>query len=137
MITNHEMLKYCLENLDTAIDKYYEGLLENKVITEDVNKENDLMKANKKLIELFTEMQNLNNSGDYSKDDKIVEEINNIVKTTNNINYSPFVQYLMVHNLNYDIYINILSFEEQKLFIKKYIKDRHNMYLSHGYSNII
>lgn len=136
MISNNEMLEYCLNNPDNVIDKYYEGLLERKIIPEDSRTKNSLTEANKQMIDLFTTIQTLNNMGDFSKDDEIVKKINEILKTTENINYSPFIQYLMIHNINYGIYLN-LSFSEQKMFIKEYIKDRHSMYLSHGYSNIV
>ena len=56
------------------------------------------------------------------------------------MNLSAFSQYFMVHNLTYSIFSK-LNYEEkyELLFyvLEAYIVKRHEMYKSHGYSNIV
>ena len=65
----------------------------------------------------------------------IIKELN-----TKGMNYSPFCQYFNVHNMNYSIFVKLpldKQLEVLKFIIVFYINDRHFMYLSHGYSNIV
>ena len=54
--------------------------------------------------------------------------------------YSAFCQYFNVHNMNYSIFQN-LNLDDKikviKFIVAYYINDRHQMYKSHGYSNVV
>lgn len=136
MISNKELLKYCINNPEPNIDEFYEGLLERKIIPENKAEKNELIEASENLLNIITTIETLNNKNDYSKDDSLIKQINDTLKIPG-MNYSPLVQYLMVHNLNYDIYLSELDLETQKSLVKEYIKDRHSIYKNYGYSDIV
>lgn len=65
-----------------------------------------------------------------------VEKILEIVQSKN-INYSEFVSFWPVVDISYSLFLK-MSFDEKRKFmrdvIEKYIKLRHNLYSSYGYS---
>lgn len=142
MLTNIELFNYSKDNPEKLFDPFYEkGML---VIPEQQDQRNLLVDNNEKLISLITSFDTIYTI--YKKDcndelvQNIVVDIVEILDNTPYINYSAFVQFFMVYNSTYSIYKN-LSVEQKKEFIyemlKKYCTERHKMYSSHGYSNIV
>ena len=141
---NKDYFKYSLDNEDEIVDfSKQEGVV---VITKEQNEPStELMKANNRLIELITSYKALcfevpNHNVDFSN--KIIDEIALIIETTKSINYSAFCIYLQVIGYSYNLYMSEkdnYSLDEKrnliKTFLELYIKNRHQMYLMHGYSN--
>lgn len=140
---NLDYFKILEENPETLLDSNYSGTKERIVLTKDKGEQNKLMKSNSKVIELITTFSTLRNdlNHDLSNIDikkvirLVIEEFN-----TTGMNYSPLSQYLMVHNLSYSIFQDLN--DEEKIEIMFYImdafiKNRHPLYLSHGYSSIV
>lgn len=136
MITNKELLKYCLENKATFLDDNYRIDKEFVIIPRTQDEENELTKASTKLINLFTTMSTLNKLNDTTKDDEIAQEIVKILKKVENIHFFPFNFYCQTQGIIFDVFLK-LPFAEQKRLIKDYIKDRHEIYLEHGYTKTI
>lgn len=138
---NLELFEYSKNHLEEVFDKYYAK--DVVVIPKDSSDENELTKKNTLLIENISAFNVLIKQGkDYLNESiqKIVDDIVDILVNTPSINYSAFSQYFMVQNTNYTIFKN-LPVDEKKEFVyemlKRYCEDRHEMYLSHGYSNIV
>jgi len=140
-MTNLELLDYSIKHPNPLIDPYYnKGEL---VITPTKNTRNTLMKSNARLIELITVFNYLAKEG---KDDnspevtKIVNQVIEILDCIEGINYSAFSQFFMVYNSTYSSY-RAFSLERKKQFIfqmlQLYCKERHGMYLNHGYTDSI
>ena len=142
-MNNKDYFKYSQENVDGILDfSKPEGMLVISKQKED--KPTELMEANKKLINLITtyETEKNLNIADENHLNNIVGEICKIIDSTKQINYSPFCSYLQVIGYSYSSYItdkdsleNNEKIELMKQLINLYIENRHNMYLSHGYSD--
>ncbi len=136
MLNNIKLFEECILKKSSYIDPINRKIFGQNVIPMKKNEHNDILFANTKLIEYLTEYNNLNISGDTSQNSKLISLIKKCLQTPG-MNLSPFSQYLMVHDLTHDIYINNLTEDEQKYIIDCYLEDRHQMYLNHDYSEII
>lgn len=140
-MNNYDYFEYAKQHLEDMFDEYY---AKNVVVIPDTSdKENDLTINNTKLIENISAFDVLRKQGKDIMDDsilKIINDIKDILVKTSAINFSAFTQYFMVHNVNFGIFKD-LSSEEKVGFLynmlNSYCEDRHGMYLSHGYSNVI
>ena len=136
MISNKDLLKYCLDNPSNLIDDNFRIDREVVIIPRTSIEENELTKAVKKLINLFTTMSTLEKANDNSKDEYLAREIIKILKTTENIHFFPFNFYCQTQGVAQKKFFK-LEFNEQLQLIRDYINDRHDMYLDHGYTNSI
>lgn len=142
MKTNIEFYEYGKANPEELLDPFY---TKNAVVIPTVKEDsNQLTENNEKLLNLITTFSVL--VKEYQKDiqdetiSKIVDSVVEILNTTENINYSAFVQFFMVHNSTFSIYEKLKAEDKKKLvyeMLKKYCQERHSMYLSHGYTNIV
>ncbi len=118
------------------------------VIPKEKGVDNELTKANRELIEYITAYKVVRDDDAVSKEykEKLIYEIMRIIDTTDHINYSSFCVYFQVLRLSWN------SFEDAKRFgtlsdneraellrnvVDLYIENRHDMYLSHGYSDVL
>lgn len=140
-MTNVGLFEYSGKHPVPLIDPYYN---KDKVIIPP-NKEltNELIQANTKLIELITVFNYLEEEGRAFEDVeviKIIEKVQNILDNVVGINFSAFSQFFMVYNSAYNSYREY-SEAKKKHFIyemlRRYCKERHSMYSSHGYTNAI
>lgn len=136
MMTNKEILKYCLDNPSSLMDDNFRMDKELVIIPRTSSEENNLTNASRELIDLFTTMATLNKSGDCSCDEKIAKDILKILESTENIHFFPFNFYCQTQGLARDNFFE-LEYEQQLQLFKDYINDRHNMYKEHGYTNAI
>ena len=140
-MTNQELFDYSGLNPEPIIDPYY-----NKgsvVITPTAKEKNALMLGNERLIELITVFNYLVNSGK-PKDDAEVQAV--IAKTmkvlddVDGINFSAFSQFFMVYNSAHSSYLNYTEMEKREFVYQMlclFCKERHPLYMSHGYTNSI
>ncbi len=142
MRTNIEFFNLSKMNPEPLLDSYYAK--DKVVIPESKEEQNDLTRNNSRLIDLITTFSTLYKM--YNKDatdeivQKIVYDVTTILDSTESINYSAFVQFFMVHNYTYSLYEKLSIKEKMQLvyeMLKKYVIERHDLYLSHGYSNIV
>ena len=135
MLDNIKVFEECLEHLANNVDPIARETL-NKVIlpTEDATEE--LFSRNYRLSELIVSYANNKGKGDNSHNSKIISEIDNCLRYEG-MNYCPFSQYLMVHDVTEDMYLNKLSNEEKQYIVDCYLDDRFQLYLNSDYSNII
>jgi len=140
MKTNKCYYEISKKYLEKIIDPYYAK--DKLIIPNSKNESNELTQNNDKLIDLITTYSCLYTKIDLHSQkvvEDIINEIINILDNTENINYSALTQFFMVYNTNYTLYKN-LSKNDKKVFLydilKLYCKERHNIYKSHGYSNI-
>lgn len=126
---------------EPLIDPYYQkGVL---VIPKTNNESNDLTINNGNLLELISAFHVLDKMGkqkDAEEIQNIVDQVVYIMSNVESINYTAFAQFFMVYNLSYSLFRSF-NLEKKKTFIyemlKKFCKERHSIYLSHGYSNSI
>lgn len=129
------------DHKEPLIDPYYQkGIL---VIPKTNNESNDLTINNGKLLELISAFHILDKMGKPKDSEEIQSIVNQVVYIMSNvesINYTAFAQFFMVYNLSYSLFFSF-NLEKKRVFIyemlKKYCKERHPIYLSHGYSNSI
>ncbi len=145
MKSNIDYFKYSLINDDTIIDfsnpSGVEVISRNKDLPQ-----KELQVANNRLIELITAYKVLRepNTIDTSSIKQILLEIIKILDDVGLINYSAFCVYFQVLNYSYSAYKsekNEMSDDEKIILLTKildmYLDNRHNMYLSYGYSDQI
>lgn len=140
-MNNIELFKYSGANPEPIIDPYYNR--EKVVITPTVEETNNLIEKNSRLIELISVFKYFNENGKVKSDSEVVKLIDEIVEiliSTDGINFSPFSQFFMVYNSSHNSF-KTYSKKEQNEFIYEmlqlFIKQRHSMYMSHGYTNTI
>lgn len=143
MLTNLEYFKISTQHKEGLIDPNYHYFVNRQVIPSLASDYNELTTSNEKVIRYISSIENLINEFGLSIDDKQITAIlEKMIKEldTAGMNYSAFCQYFNVHNMNYSIFSS-LSFDKKmevlRFIIKPYIHDRHQMYKSHGYSNIV
>lgn len=140
-MSNYDYFEYSSRNPEELFDPFYKkGVL---VIPDNISQTNDLTRNNSRMIECITSFKVLDSMGYTSADKPIIDvvtEIVDILRSTRNINYSAFSQFFMVYNSTYSNFIS-LGKEEQFKFVYemllKYCAERHDIYMSHGYSNAI
>lgn len=135
-MNNIKLFEYSLENKEGLLDNPKKSPL---VITENSLKKNELMTANEKLIDLITTYATLTNMTKKQKSG-IIDKIDNLLFEKDKMNYSAISQYFMVWNVSHSLLSSKPKKERKKYLkklIKEYINDRHEIYKSHGYSNIV
>ncbi len=140
-MNNYYYFEYSKNNPEELFDPFYKK--GNIVIPKDSNVGNMLTKNNSRMIECITAFKVLISKG-YKKTDKpiidVVNEIIEILIKTTYINYSAFSQFFMVYNSTYNYFKKL---ERTKKFdyiyemLINYCEERHEMYLSHGYTNVV
>jgi len=140
-MNNLGYFNYSQRHPEELFDSFYAK--EKVIIPPTANQENELTQKNGRLIELISTFKTLMEYGKPKGDadiQRIVEDVCGILNNTEYINYCAFSQFFMTCNFNFSIYEK-LSSEQQKAcvfeLLVKYCKNRHAMYLSHGYSNTI
>jgi len=140
-MTNIELFKYSGRHPEPIIDPYYNR--DKVVIPATADRTNKLVEKNARLIELISVFCYFLEQGkDKTHSDvrALIDEVIGILKDTEGINLSPFSQFFMVYNSSHNSFVGY-SHEEQREFIYEmlclYGKERHKMYLSHGYTNAI
>lgn len=105
-------------------------------------KGNDLISANKKLIELIEFYKNNPDENPFILE-RTIDNICEIIENTKNINHSPFCAYFQTLGYSYNTYMNWskdMKIEEKrdlmKSLVELYIKNRHEMYLKMDYSEV-
>lgn len=140
---NKKYFIYSQENDDSIVDfAKQQGVL---VVSRDENEEETpLMVANRNLIELITAYKALGNLDFFDEKNAIaiIDKVIDIIETTDSINYSAFCVYFQVIGYSYNTYMveksNMTLDEKRELFkelIELYIRNRHNIYMYHGYSD--
>lgn len=140
-MTNVDLFKYSGQHPEPIIDPYYNR--DKVVIPATADQTNNLVEKNTRLIELISVFTYF---ADQGKDRKhpdvcsLIDEVITILTQTDGINLSPFSQFFMVYNSSHNSFVGY-AHDEQREFIYEmlqlYAKERHKMYLSHGYTNSI
>lgn len=136
MLNNIELFEECLQHRVPNIDEKAHDVLNKEIIPLDSSIPSELLARNSELISLLTKYNNLNIKGDTTQNREIIREIDECLNY-DGMNLCPFSQYLMVHDLTYDIYLSDLDQQEKEYIIKEYLNDRHQMYINHEYSDIV
>lgn len=140
-MSNYDYFEYSSRNPEELFDPFYKkGVL---VIPDNISQTNDLTRKNSRMIECITSFKVLDSMGYTSADKPIIDvvtEIVDILISTRNINYSAFSQFFMVYNSTYSHFKKLKKEEKFKFvyeMLLKYCEERHDIYMSHGYSNAI
>lgn len=136
MLNNIELFDECLQNRVPNIDRVAHEALNRTIIPTEKDVYSELLVKNYELIELMNKYESLNELGDLSQNENIINSIDECLRCEG-MNLCPFSQYLMIHDLTYYIYLDELNYEEKKFIIDSYLEDRHHMYMNYDYSDII
>lgn len=140
-MTNIELFKYSGEHPEPIIDPYYNR--DKIIIPQTAAQTNTLVERNARLMDLISVFAYFREQGkDRSHPDVsyLIDEVISILTDTDGINFSPFSQFFMVYNSSHNSFVRYMH-EEQQEFIYEmlllYSRRRHQMYLSHGYTNTL
>ena len=140
-MTNIELFKFSGAHPEPIIDPYYNR--DKVVITPTIEETNNLITKNSRLLELISVFGYFQEQGKGRDDEEmrnLISEIVEILVSTDGINLSPFSQFFMVYNSSHNSFTTYTK-EAQREFVYEmlqlYIKERHSMYLSHGYTSSI
>ncbi len=136
MLNNKELFLECLNHPAKNVDEVARETLNKVILPIDDSIPNELLSRNTNLVELITKYNNYNVRGDKSHNAEILAEMDSCLRY-DGMNFCPFSQYLMVHDVTYDMYLNKLTNEEKEFIINCYLEDRHELYLNRDYSDII
>ena len=117
------------------------------VIPEEKGIDNKLTSANKKIIEYITTYKTVKDANNVPEEFKegLIYEIMKIIDSTEHINYSSFCVYFQVLRFSWSAFEEskknglLTDAERAELLrnaVELYIENRHDMYLSHGYSDM-
>lgn len=140
-MTNIELFKFSGQHPEPIIDPYYNR--DKVVIPSTADQANDLVEKNARLIELisvFDYFAGQGKSKDHADVQSLISEIVGILTDTDGINLSPFSQFFMVYNSSYNSFVGYSSDQKREFvyeMLQLYAKERHKMYLSHGYTSSI
>lgn len=141
--SNLDYFDIAIKHKEGLIDPNYHFIVDRTVIPLTKNENNALTTSNENVIRYISSIDTLIKELKCTLEDpKVMEILELIIRelNTKGMNYSAFCQYFNVHNMNYSIFSG-LSHDEKikvlKYIIGPYIENRHEMYLSHGYSNVV
>lgn len=136
MLKNVDLFNECLDFPVPNVDPIARETLNKVILPEDNQVLTDLLRNNAKLIELIISYANYRGCGDKLHSEEIISKIDECLRFEG-MNYSPFSQYFMVHDVTYDMYLNKLTTEEKEFIVNCFLEDRHQLYLNRDYSNIV
>lgn len=140
-MTNIELFQYSGQHPEPIFDSYYKR--EKVVIPSTIDQSNLLVRKNARLIELISLFDHLSAANRHRDDPEVIDVVNEVVEillSTDGINLSAFSQFFMVYNSSYSSFVDYPSAERFDFvyeMLGHYVHERHAMYLSHGYSNSI
>ena len=139
-MNNYQYFEHSKNNPEDLLDSFYAK--DKIIIPKNAYESNELTQSNSELINLITTFKVLRDIGKTICDDDvstIIDKIILILDNTDGINMSAFSQFFMVYNFTYSLYKSITDKEKKRKIINelliKFCNERHDMYLSHGYSN--
>ena len=128
---------------ETLIDPCYHLIVDRQVIPSNAAEENALTRANSNVIRYISSVETcIYDLGKSVNDEEVVRILELIMDelAVKGMNLSAFCQYFNVHNMNYSVFSKLereKKLEALKYLVLQYIEARHEMYLSHGYSNMV
>lgn len=136
MLDNVILFGECLNHPTKNVDPVAREILNKPILEINPVIATELEKKNAEIAELLTKYAEYNKLGDKSHNAEIIHDLDECLNY-DGMNFCPFSQYLMVHDVTYDMYLKKLFIEEKEYIIECYLEDRHQMYLNRGYSAIV
>lgn len=130
--SNKKIFEYSVAHPEVTSDPFYRN--EKIVIPPTPFEENELVRANRDLIEQITAYKVARAQNGQEMQQSIIERIQEILSSPQ-MNVSEFVTFWATMDLTYSGY-SILKNKEEFLraAVEEYIDKRHDMYIAHGYS---
>ncbi len=138
MIDNIIALEESFKNKENYIDKYYIKD-SNLIIEKNIEIKNALMLANSEILENISAYKIATLAKNIKMQKSILLNILNLLKVKG-INFTEFTSFWATKDISFSVYQKTLKTEVLKLeflekMIPEFIKDRHALYLTHGYSS--
>lgn len=140
-MTNIDYFRFSAANPEPLLDSSYSK--SKIVIPPTISESNTLTVKNTRLIELISAFHVLHLKGCKLGDshfDAVLNDIISILDSTEHINLSAFSQFCHVYSCSYDDCRELGKQQKMKHvseLLTHFCEERHSMYLSHGYSNIV
>ena len=134
-MNNLDYFKLSLQTGENISSDLYR--IDKIIITKDANQTNELIEANKKILKNITAYEIASGKEGEKIRNKIIKNIISLLETPG-INHSEFTNYWCTHDVSFSLYGGFsdkYKNEFIKNMIESYIQNRHEMYLSHGYTN--
>ena len=137
-MNNIELLEFCFQYGENYVDDYY-SKNDRPIIVDGSQDLNSLMRANKNILDNITAYGIASDSKNVEMQNSILNNILENLKTPG-INFSEFTSYWAIKDISYSVYKSTLKTDSSKLeflrhIVPEFIKDRHELYNSHGYSH--
>ena len=134
MTTNHALLDYSIQKPEPIYDPAYQKEL--LVIRESPETLNELMKANRSLLDYITAYGVNRQVGNAAANNQIITRMMQALDTAN-INTSEFTSFWECCDVSYSVYRK-LGIAEKRQFLERitqeYLARRHALYQAHGYT---
>lgn len=139
-MSNIELFLYSGQHAEQVLDPYY---LDNNdpIIPKTAKGTNALVKKNNRLIQLVSAFKFYHKQGkkiEHPDVARLIDEVVEILMTTEEINLSPFSQFFMVYDSSYAAFKGYAQDAKRNFLyemLRCYGERRHQLYLNHGYSN--
>lgn len=134
MTSNLELLDYSIQKPEPIYDPAYQK--DHLVIRESPDTLNDLMRANRSLLDYITAYGVNKHVGSSAANEEIITRMVTSLETAD-INTSEFTSFWECCDVSYSVYRK-LSLSEKRIFLKRitqeYLARRHGLYQAHGYT---
>ncbi len=134
MTTNHALLDYSIQKPEPIYDPAYQKEL--LVIRESPDTLNELMKANRSLLDYITAYGVNRQVGNAAANNQIITRMMQALDTAN-INTSEFTSFWECCDVSYSVYRKLGTAEKRQFLeriTQEYLARRHALYQAHGYT---
>lgn len=134
MPSNHALLDYSIQNPEPIYDPAYQKEL--LVIRESPETLNELMRANRSLLDCITAYGVNRQLGNVAANQQILEKMMQALDTPN-INTSEFTSFWECCDVSYSVYRKLGTAEKRQFLeriTQEYLARRHALYQAHGYT---
>ncbi len=142
--SNIDYFNLMINKPEALVEMCYADREDVLIIPETKNERNELTKATDDLyrfIDVFeTLSKELKNVASADVFSELLEKTDAILMTVKGINFCSFCQYFMVKNISHSLYSGLekpMRLSVLNMLMGDYIKRRHHIYKSHGYTPVV
>lgn len=132
--SNQEVYDYSIRNLEVLGDKFYRK--EKIIISDSPDDPNELMRRNKRILELITTYKVIQEQENAESAERILTELEGVLSLSG-INVSEFVTFWATLDVSFSSF-HAFPEKDRRGFLKEavesYISSRHDLYFRHGYT---
>lgn len=136
MITGSEAYKRSVDSPEPPYDPAYGR--DQRIITENPDDPNELMKANSSLLDHVTAFEIASQKNQRDTADDLLRDIDKLVRTPG-MNNSEFASFWATNDMSFSIYNSLADHDRLEFLaqiVPEYVARRHTTYKRHGYTGV-